>query len=186
MLCAGLSIGLNASEVSAEQSSWRFVPRFVKDTASATSDYIASWIPQSIKDTVNSWSTRKKMEYAAATLGALLVVYNRDQIIEWATKVLSQQNAPELSEQDKLKATILDIAKNGKWYEVEDMIERAQKLSANGQKQEGRDMLYGLLEGGYLSRRYPDRAQMVVNALGQFGDDPSWVLVRVQRAEARQ
>ena len=64
------------------KSYWQmYAPQFVQDATSATSGYIASWIPQSIRERVNSWSTRKKVIIASAALASLAAIYNRDQII---------------------------------------------------------------------------------------------------------
>jgi hypothetical protein len=53
--------------------------------------YAASWIPQSVKDTVNSWSTKKKLAVAGAIIGALAALYNKDQIMDWVNGILEQQ-----------------------------------------------------------------------------------------------
>jgi hypothetical protein len=95
-LCAGLQFNAHAAEQAetptTEQSYWQmYAPQRAQDAATATYDYAASWIPQSVKDRVNSWSTRKKIAVASAIIGSLAAIYNRDQIIEWISPDLHKE-----------------------------------------------------------------------------------------------
>jgi hypothetical protein len=44
-----------------------------------------------VYNTVNSWSTRKKIAVASAIITALAVVYNREQIMQWVSGLLEQE-----------------------------------------------------------------------------------------------
>ncbi len=59
-------------------------------------EYAASWVPQSVKDTVNGWSARKKIGVATAIIGSLLLIgYNKDNLIQ----LLFGDNQQELIDQ---------------------------------------------------------------------------------------
>ena len=51
-------------------------------------DYAASWVPQPIKDTVDSWSTRKKVAVASAIIASLAAIYNREAIMNLVKDML--------------------------------------------------------------------------------------------------
>src|ERR1700733_12146980 len=95
-LCA--TISSNISFGSQKQTSSYWLPQTLQDLGAAASqkaisayqstrDYAASWVPQSIKDRVNTWSAKKKMAVAAAVLGSLAAIYNRDYIIKWVNDI---------------------------------------------------------------------------------------------------
>jgi len=86
------------------QSYWQmYAPQFMQDATSATSGYIATWIPQSIKDTVNKWSTKKKIAVASAIIGSLVAIgYNKDTIIAFINNAITPANPKRfLSEEEK-------------------------------------------------------------------------------------
>lgn len=71
-----------------EQSYWRqYAPQILQDAG----DYAASWVPQSVKDRINSWSTRKKLAIAGAILASLAAVYNRDIILAFVNDTIEKQ-----------------------------------------------------------------------------------------------
>ena len=61
----------------------------------STRDYAASWVPQSVKDRVNTWSTKKKMAVASAILVALAAIYNKDVLMQWVSNILDPQLTAE-------------------------------------------------------------------------------------------
>jgi hypothetical protein len=74
------------------KSYWQsYAPQFMQDATTATSNYVASWIPQSIKDRINSWSTRKKVAVASAIIVSLAAIYNRDTIISMINTALDPE-----------------------------------------------------------------------------------------------
>ena len=104
-LCAMISSNISfGSQETQTQSSSYWLPQTLQDLGAAASqkaistyqstrDYAASWVPQSIKDRVNTWSNKKKMAVAAATLGALLAIYNRDVLMQWISDILNPEKA---------------------------------------------------------------------------------------------
>ena len=81
-LCAGLQSPTWASELEVKKSYWQtYAPIWIQNKTTATADYLASWIPQSVIDTVNSWSTRKKVAVASAIIASLAAIYNKDYIL---------------------------------------------------------------------------------------------------------
>lgn len=81
-----------------------YAPQFMQNAATSTKDYVASWIPQSVKDRVNTWSTKKKLTVAGAVLSSLLGIYNKDQIIKWMTDTLNEQPKSKLLSYKEKKA----------------------------------------------------------------------------------
>lgn len=73
-------------------------------------DYAASLVPQSIKDTVNSWSTKKKMAVATAILGALAAIYNRDVLMQWSQNIIDPLLSPEQLAALKLPTDIANLS----------------------------------------------------------------------------
>lgn len=89
----------------AEKSYWQqYAPQFMQNAVTSTKNYAASWIPQSIKDRVNTWSTKKKLAVAGAALTSLLAIYNKDQIIKWMSDTLNEQPKSSLLSYKEKKA----------------------------------------------------------------------------------
>jgi hypothetical protein len=92
-LCAGLQFNAHAAEQAetptTEQSYWQmYAPQFAQDAATTTSAYVASWIPQPVKDRVNSWSPRKQKIVLGAIITSLAAIYNREAILEFVNNML--------------------------------------------------------------------------------------------------
>lgn len=67
-------------------------------------EYAASWVPQSVKDTINQWSTRKKIGVLSAIIGTLVAIYNKDQIIQWVDNIIKQHKLDGMAEEIVLLA----------------------------------------------------------------------------------
>jgi len=82
-LAIGLQFAVNAAETQSKPSFLQtWTPQFMQDAATSTYNYAASWIPQSVKDIVNTWSTRKKVFIASAIIGSLVAAgYHKDKIM---------------------------------------------------------------------------------------------------------
>lgn len=103
-LCTGLQFNTSiysseqVAEVAPQQSYWQmYAPQFMKDTATATSDYIASWIPDRIKNAVNKMSTNTKIAVAVAIMISL-GAYNREAIMKLVNDALQKPQLPQLTD----------------------------------------------------------------------------------------
>ena len=94
-LCAAMQSNRSfGSDVSQEegpapvsQSYWQqYAPEFAQRGTQYVSDKATS-----AYNTVNSWSTQKKVAVASAIIGALALIYNRDQILKWVSGIVNQQ-----------------------------------------------------------------------------------------------
>jgi len=52
---------------------------------SQTKNYVTSLLPQSVVNTINQWTTTKKIAVMTAIVGALAVLYNKDVILQMAS-----------------------------------------------------------------------------------------------------
>ena len=93
-LCAAIQANVNfCSEALQTQepqslSSWQqYAPEFMQRGTRYVSEKATN-----IYNTVNSWSTRTKIIVAGAIIGSLAAIYNRDQIMQWVSNTLSQEN----------------------------------------------------------------------------------------------
>ena len=84
-LCAAMQPGISFSSAVPQSQSYyqQYAPQFMQDTTG----YISKQA-RSAYDTVNSWSTQKKVAVASAIITALAAVYNRDQIMQWVADLL--------------------------------------------------------------------------------------------------
>ena len=86
-------------------------------------DYAATWVPQSVKDRVNTWSTKKKMAVAAAILGTLAAIYNRDVLMQWAQNIIDPKQttgSEKYFTREELIARELPTDKNGIEKDISD------------------------------------------------------------------
>ncbi len=61
-----------------QSSYWRtYAPQFLQNTG----DYVASWIPQSFKDKVNSLNRKQKIGLLSTLIGVLALYYKKDDIM---------------------------------------------------------------------------------------------------------
>ena len=138
-LCALIQTSLClGSEAQQQQSYWQqYAPTRAQNIATVAAnkasnayttsrDYAATWVPQSVKDRVNTWSTKKKMAVASAILVALAAIYNKDVLMEWIDEILypEQLSSPILTPKEKLKADIVNFAnKEHRMGTQEDLLE---------------------------------------------------------------
>ena len=109
-LCAAMQPGISFSSAVPQSQSYyqQYAPQFMQDTTG----YISKQA-RSAYDTVNSWSTQKKVAVASAIITALAAVYNRDQIMQWVSDILSQE-ARFARQQDSLFDEYLEVLVNAK------------------------------------------------------------------------
>lgn len=111
-------------------SYWQmYAPQFMQDTASATSDYIASWIPNRIKNAVNKMSTKTKIALATTAIASLAALYHRDALIKMLFSNQTPQS-PFLTEEEKKELGIFPT-KTVERKEINDpkRLEQLQKTS---------------------------------------------------------
>lgn len=67
------------------RSYWQqYAPQRVQDTTNYISQQATN-----LYNTVNSWSTRKKIAVAGSIITALAAIYNREQIMQWVSNTLN-------------------------------------------------------------------------------------------------
>lgn len=98
-------------------------------------DYVASWIPQSVKDTVGQWSMRKKLVVLSTIIGTLVAIYNKDQIIQWVDNIIKQHKLEGMAEEIVLLAIANKEAQhNLDWFGVRET--KAKHDAINDEMQE--------------------------------------------------
>jgi hypothetical protein len=88
-LCAAMQPGISfGSEAPKSKGYWEsYAPQFMQRGASYVSEKTTN-----LYNTVNSWSTQKKVAVASAIVASLALIYNRDTIIQWVSSLLPAGN----------------------------------------------------------------------------------------------
>ena len=136
-LCAAIQSNVNfCMEVPESQSYWQsYAPEFMQRGTRYVSEKTTN-----LYNTINSWSTQKKLAMAGTTLTALAAIYNRDQIMQWVDNIFKQSKLEGMAEELILTAIANKKAQNNlDWFETRstktkyDAIEKKmQELVDNG------------------------------------------------------